>query len=68
VKFNEAKELKDLGVAIEIKAAKEMVTRTNQMINHDLLGEIKSHSRNYIHNNSGATKKLVSKVFKGIDD
>ena len=68
VKFNEAKELKDLGVAIEIKAAKEMVTRTNQMINHDLLGEIKSHSRNYIYNNSGATKKLVSKVFKGIDD
>ena len=63
--FQEAVDLKNIGVAIEIKSAQEMIaqcdlllTRPNRWI------ELKEKSKQYVREKSGATKKIVQKVFK----
>ncbi len=67
IKFNEARELKELGIAMEIKSAKQMITKVNLLTKDSkLLLQIKEKSRKYISQNSGGTNQLMSKVFNDL--
>ena len=62
-KFQEATDLKDLGVAIEIKSAQELIAQCDRLLTHrDRWDELKEKSTNYVQNKAGATDKIVQSV------
>ena len=63
-KFQEATDLKELGVAIEIKSAQEMIAQCDLLLTHpNKWNELKEKSAKYVENKAGATEKIVRSVF-----
>ncbi len=63
--FNEAKDLKNLKVAIEIYSAKEMIIETDIILrNYSIMNEMKSQSREYVNQKGGATSRILDYIFK----
>ena len=63
-KFKEAQDLKEIGVAKEINSDKEMIRHCEYFLNNkNHWNELKIKSKQYVHQNSGATKKIVESVF-----
>jgi len=63
-KFQEATDLKELGAAIEIKSAQELIAQCDRLLTHqDRWDELKEKSANYVQNKAGATDKIVRYVF-----
>ena len=64
-KFQEAVDLKNIGVAIEIKSAQEMIAQCDLLLTRpNRWNELKKKSSQYVREKAGATKKIVRKVFK----
>ena len=64
-KFQEAEDLKKIGVAIEIKSAQEMIAQCDLLLTRpNKWKELKEKSAHYVREKAGATKKIVRKVFK----
>jgi 3-deoxy-D-manno-octulosonic-acid transferase len=64
-KFQEAVDLKNIGVAIEIKSAQEMIAQCDLLLTRpNRWNELKEKSAQYVREKAGATKKIVRKVFK----
>ena len=64
-KFQEAVDLKNIGVAIEIKSAQEMIAQCDLLLTRpNRWNELKEKSTQYVREKAGATKKIVRKVFK----
>jgi len=62
-KFQEATDLKELGVAIEIKSAQELIAQCDRLLTHQgRWDELKEKSANYVQNKAGATDKIVRSV------
>jgi len=63
-KFQEATDMKELGVAIEIKSAQELIAQCDRLLTHqDRWDELKEKSANYVQNKAGATDKIVRSLF-----
>ena len=63
-KFKEAQDLKEIGVAKEINSDEEMIRHCEYFLNNkNHWNELKIKSKQYVHQNSGATKKIVESVF-----
>ena len=63
-KFKEAQDLKEIGVAKEINSDKEMIRHCEYFLNNkNHWNELKTKSKQYVQQNSGATKKIVESVF-----
>ena len=63
-KFKEAQDLKEIGVAKEINSDKEMIRYCEYLLNNkNHWNELKIKSKQYVRQNSGATKKIVESVF-----
>ena len=63
-KFQEAQDLKDLGVAIEIKSAQGMIAHCDLLLTRQSKwDELKEKSANYVQNKAGATPKIIEHVF-----
>ena len=64
-KFQEAVDLKNIGVAIEIKSAQEMIAQCDLLLTRpNRWNELKDKSTQYVREKSRATNKIVLKVFK----
>ena len=63
-KFKEAQDLKEIGVAKEINSDKEMIRYCEYLLNNkNHWNELKIKSKQYVRQNSGATKKIMESVF-----
>jgi 3-deoxy-D-manno-octulosonic-acid transferase len=63
-KFQEAQDLKKLGVAIEIKSAQGMIAQCDLLLTRqNKWNELKERSANYVKNKAGATQKIIEAVF-----
>jgi len=63
-KFQEATDLMDLGVAIEVQSAQELIAHCNRLLVHPTQwNELKVKSAQYVKNNAGATRKIIEHVF-----
>ena len=63
-KFQEAKDLKELGVAIEIKSAQGMIAHCDLLLTRpNKWEELKEKSANYVQKKAGATPKIIEHVF-----
>jgi len=63
-KFQEAQELKELGVCIEIKSAQGMIAHCDLLLTRQSKWEeLKEKSANYVLNKAGATSKIIEHVF-----
>jgi|TARA_B110000967_G_scaffold197939_1_gene230289 3-deoxy-D-manno-octulosonic-acid transferase len=64
-KFQEAQDLKDIGVAQEIKSAQELIAHCDHLFTRPKKWlEIKEKSKAYVKGKSGATLKIINHVFK----
>lgn len=65
-KFQEAQDLKEIGVALEIKSTKELITQCDHLFARpEKWLDIKEKSKGYVQKKSGATLKICKHVFKG---
>ena len=63
-RFQEAKDLKKIGVAIEIKSCQKMIAFCDYLLTKSGEWEkIKNKSSNYVKDKTGATEKIISKLF-----
>lgn len=63
-KFQEAQDLKKLGVAIEINSAQGMIAQCDRLLTHpNKWNDLKEKSANYVRNRAGATNKIIKAVF-----
>ena len=64
-KFQEAQDLKDIGIAQEIKSAQELIAHCDHLFTRPKKWtELKEKSRAYVEGKSGATQKIINHVFK----
>ena len=64
-KFQEAQDLKNIGVAIEINSAQELIAHCEHLFTRPKKWlEIKEKSKDYVNEKSGATDKIIKHVFK----
>lgn len=63
-KFQEAQELKKMGIAIEIKSAQGMIAQCDLLLTRQKKWtELKEKSANYVKDKAGATNKIFEHVF-----
>lgn len=63
-KFQEAVDLLNLGVAIQIHSAQELIAHCDHLLTHkSKWDDLKQKSRDYVLENAGATDKIVNFVF-----
>ena len=63
-KFQEAVDLLNLGVAIQIQSAQELIAHCDHLLTHkSKWDDLKQKSRDYVLENAGATDKIVNFVF-----
>ena len=65
-KFKEAHELISLGGAYSIKNNTDFTDIINKLISNNLFKEKGGISKEYIHQNQGATFKIINSIFKGL--
>ncbi len=64
-KFQEANELKNIGVALEINSAQELIAHCDHLFTRPKKwSELKAKSKSYVKERSGATHKIINHVFK----
>ena len=64
-KFQEAKDLKELGVAVEINSSKELIAHCTLLLSEPAKWEkLKSLSKQYVESKTGASEKIIEFVLK----
>ena len=66
-KFQEAQDLKEIGVALEINSAQELIAHCDHLFTRPKKWlEIKEKSKGYVNEKAGATTKIIQYVFNSI--
>ena len=63
-KFQEAQELKEIGVALEINSAQELIAHCDHLFTRPKKwSDLKEKSKGYVIAKAGATEKIIQSIF-----